>query len=95
MVLLQSINQSGATGAGKYTHNGVPRYYFTFQLGEELTIDATTKRFNKTFIYTIPEKIGTVDAIVEDMEIVAFVSKDAPIAEAPVINATKVSVIKK
>ncbi len=65
-------SQAGA--AGDYYHTS-PRAFLTSSLGDKLTLDAQGN-YSVEYTYTIPEKVGGFDCVLEDMEVVAFVHGD-------------------
>ena len=65
-------SQAGA--AGDYYHTS-PRAFLTSSLGDKLTLDAQGN-YSAEYTYTIPEKVGGFDCVLEDMEVVAFVHGD-------------------
>lgn len=72
VILTQSgmkARQSGVSGT--YEHNNAPRAFLSASKGDVLTLD--NGNYTKTYTYTIPEKVGTFDCVLEDMEVVAFV----------------------
>jgi hypothetical protein len=70
-----TLNPSQILPNGNYNHMHMLRDIISPVWGD--TIFATTQGslFSKTYTYAIPEKINTVDVLLEDIEIVAFVSK--------------------
>jgi hypothetical protein len=72
VILKQSGMQARQSGAsGTYEHNNAPRAFLSASKGDVLTLD--NGNYTKTYTYTIPEKVGTFDCVLEDMEVVAFV----------------------
>ena len=60
-------------GGNDYSHNHVMRASLTGTWGQELVLTPENK-YEMTFRYQLPEKIGDFDVVIEDMEIVAFVA---------------------
>ncbi len=60
-------------GSDNYTHNHAIRASLTGTWGQELVLTPENK-YEMTFRYELPEKIGNFDIVIEDMEIVAFVA---------------------
>lgn len=93
VILKQSgmkARQSGASST--YEHNNAPRAFLSASKGDVLTLD--NGNYTKTYTYTIPEKVGEFDCVLEDMEVVAFVHGDiSKDVERMVYNADQVSVI--
>lgn len=86
--------QSGASGT--YTHNYVPRMFFTAAAGDKVEVDADGN-FSVKFSEAIPETVGNFQTVAEDMQIVAFVHgnlKASNSGERYVYNADKVSLVE-
>lgn len=82
--------QSGASGD---YHHTAPRAFLTDGKGDKLTLDAEGN-YSVEYTYTIPEKVGSFDCVLEDMEVVAFVHGDITDANGrDVYNADKIDVL--
>ena len=82
--------QSGASGD---YHHTAPRAFLTDGKGDKLTLDAEGN-YSVEYTYTIPEKVGDFDCVLEDMEVVAFVHGDITDANGrDVYNADKIDVL--
>ena len=64
--------QSGASG--DYYHTA-PRKFLTAGVGDKLTLDAEGN-YSVEYTYTIPEKVGSFECVLKDMEVVAFIHGD-------------------
>ena len=72
--LTQSNIKASQTPSGSdYSHNHAIRATLTDTWGQELVLTPDNK-YEMTFRYELPEKVGKFDIVVEDMEIVAFVA---------------------
>ena len=60
-------------GGDDYSHDHAIRATLTDTWGQELVLTPENK-YEMTFRYQLPEKIGDFDVVIEDMEIVAFVA---------------------
>ena len=60
-------------GGDDYSHNHAIRATLTDTWGQELVLTPDNK-YEMTFRYQLPEKVGDFDIVVEDMEIVAFIA---------------------
>ena len=60
-------------GGDDYSHDHAIRATLTGTWGQELVLTPENK-YEMTFRYQLPEKIGDFDVVIEDMEIVAFVA---------------------
>ena len=60
-------------GGNDYNHNHAIRASLTGTWGQELVLTPENK-YEMTFRYQLPEKIGDFDVVIEDIEIVAFVA---------------------
>lgn len=60
-------------GSDDYSHNHAIRATLTGTWGQELVLTPDNK-YEMTFRYQLPEKIGDFDVVIEDMEIVAFIA---------------------
>lgn len=60
-------------GGDDYSHNHAIRATLTGTWGQELVLTPDNK-YEMTFRYQLPEKIGDFDVVIEDMEIVAFIA---------------------
>lgn len=84
-------SQAGA--AGDYYHTS-PRAFLTSSLGDKLTLDAEGN-YSVEYTYTIPEKVGSFECVLEDMEVVAFIHGDITDKDnREVYNADKIDVLK-
>lgn len=64
-------------GAGNnYRHMHMLRYMITGQWGDEVTTTTAGSLVNRTYTYTVPADYLSVPAIVENMKVVAFVTRD-------------------
>ena len=68
-----NIKAMQTNGGDNYSHNHAIRATLTGTWGEPLVLTPDNK-YEMTFRYQIPEKIGNFDVVLEDMEIVAFVA---------------------
>ncbi len=60
-------------GGDDYSHDHAIRATLTGTWGQELVLTPENK-YEMTFRYQLPEKIGDFDVVIEDMEIVAFIA---------------------
>ncbi len=82
--------QSGASG--DYYHTA-PRKFLTSGKGDQLILDAEGN-YSVEYTYTIPEKVGSFDCVLEDMEVVAFIHGDINDADKrEVYNADHVDIL--
>lgn len=82
--------QSGATG--DYNHTS-PRQFLTAGTGDKLTLDAEGN-YSVEYTYTIPEKVGSFDCVLEDMEVVAYVHGDINDKDnREIYNADKIDIL--
>ncbi len=82
--------QAGATG--EY-HHTAPRAFLTSGRGDKLTLDAQGN-YSVEYTYTIPEKVGGFDCVLENMEIVAFIHGDITDKNnRDVYNADKIDIL--
>ena len=82
--------QSGATG--DYNHTS-PRKFLTAGMGDKLTLDAEGN-YSVEYTYTIPEKVGSFDCVLEDMEVVAYVHGDINDKDnREIYNADKIDIL--
>lgn len=65
--------QSG--GSSNYSHQHMLRYLLTGQWGVEITETTEGSLYSKTFLYEIPEDYNDIDVVLEDLEVLAFVSE--------------------
>lgn len=83
---------SQAGSAGDYYHTS-PRAFLTSSLGDKLTLDADGN-YSVEYTYTIPEKVGSFDCVLEDMEVVAFVHGDIKDKDnREIYNADKIDIL--
>lgn len=76
--------QAGATNSKDYTHNSVLRAYLTPTWGEEITGCAKNAYFKRQYTFDIPEAIGILPVVPDDMEFIAFVTE----SRDDVVNST-------
>lgn len=67
--------QSGGGAGNNYLHMHMLRHFITGQWGEQINDAFEGSVVNKTFNYTIPESYNDVEAVVENMHVVAFVNE--------------------
>jgi hypothetical protein len=60
-------------GGDDYSHNHAIRASLTGTWGQDLVLTPENK-YEMTFRYQLPEKVGDFDIVLEDMEIVAFIA---------------------
>lgn len=64
-------------GAGNnYRHMHMLRYLITGQWGDQVTTTTAGSLVSRTYTYTVPESYRSVPAVVENMKVVVFVTKD-------------------
>ena len=87
-----------------YTHNHMLRKNITGTWGEEMPANASGTLYEKTFTYTIPAVIGdgagAVTAVLENLEIIVYVTQkqtqtSGKVYSYPVINVNKSSIVLK
>jgi hypothetical protein len=85
-------DQVGASG--DYYHTS-PRAFLTKSTGDQLVLDAEGN-YLVEYTYTIPEKVGEFDCVLEDMEVVAYVHGDINDKNnRDVYNADKIDILNK
>jgi len=67
--------QTGGGAGNNYNHMHMLREMLTGQWGVEITETTTGSLFTKTIAYEIPEDYTGVDVVLEDLDIVAFVTE--------------------
>ena len=83
--------QSGATGM--YTHNHAPRIFMTPAHGEALTV-GENGNYTWEGSVIIPESVGSVATVPDDMYVVAFIAMDGSDVETvDILNGAKASLI--
>ncbi len=96
MLVQSGIIGSQMSGGNDYEHKNMPRHMFTHWKGEAVTLDPTTRQFEKTIGYEIPEAFAGIDAVVENMDIIAYIAiDDLEKEDANILNAVRVPIIKK
>ena len=84
-------SQAGASG--DYYHTS-PRAFLTSSLGDKLTLD-NEGNYSVEYTYTVPEKVGDFDCVLEDMEVVAFIHGDIKDSDnREVYNADKIDILQ-
>jgi len=83
----------------KYKHNHMFRDAITGINGEAMDKNEKNYLYSKTFTYDIPETISKTNVVLEDLEIIVFVTEDTP-ANAKtiiprVVNVNKSSIVLK
>lgn len=68
--------QTGGGAGSNYRHMHMLRHMITGQWGDEVTTTTAGSLVNRTYTYTVPAAITNIPAIVENMKVVAFVTKD-------------------
>ena len=82
--------QSGASG--DYNHTS-PRKFLTEGTGDKLVLDKEGN-YSVEYTYTIPEKVGSFDCVLEDMEVVAFIHGDINDKDnREIYNADKIDIL--
>ncbi|HBZ65635.1 MAG TPA: hypothetical protein DEO70_02280 [Bacteroidales bacterium] len=67
--------QTGGGAGSNYRHMHMLRHLITGQWGDEVTTTTTGSLVNRTYVYTVPDSYRSVPAVVENMKVVAFVTK--------------------
>jgi hypothetical protein len=67
--------QTGGDAGNNYNHMHMLRELLTGQWGVEITETTTGSLYSKTIVYEIPNNYNDVDVILEDIDIVAFVTE--------------------
>ena len=68
--------QTGGGAGSNYRHMHMLRHMITGQWGDEVTTTTAGSLVSRTYTYTVPAAYLTIPAIVENMKVVAFVTKD-------------------
>lgn len=68
--------QTGGNAGNNYRHMHMLRHMITGQWGDEVTTTTAGSLVTRTYTYTVPEDYISVPAVVENMHILAFVTKD-------------------
>lgn len=66
--------QSGATNASTYVHNGVARHYLTEALMGDVLRMEDDGTFQMEYTCTVEDKYARLPSVIENMDVVAFVS---------------------
>ncbi len=67
--------QSGQGGGSEYNHTHRLVHMLTGQWGETINETSTGSFIDRNYTYTIPESYNNVDAVLADLEVVAFISE--------------------
>ncbi len=68
--------QTGGNAGSNYRHMHMLRHMITGQWGDEVTTTTAGSLVTRTYTYTVPADYISVPAIVENMQVVAFVTED-------------------
>ncbi len=68
--------QTGGGAGSNYRHMHMLRHMITGQWGDEVTTTAAGSLVNRTYTYVVPESFNNIQAVVENMKVVAFVAED-------------------
>jgi hypothetical protein len=68
--------QTGGGAGSNYRHMHMLRHMITGQWGDEVTTTTAGSLVYRTYTYTVPAAYINIPAIVENMKVVAFVTKD-------------------
>lgn len=68
--------QTGGGAGNNYRHMHMLRHLVTGQWGDEVTTTTAGSLVTRTYTYTVPDAYNNIPAIVENMKVVAFVTKD-------------------
>lgn len=63
---------------GLYKHNHMLRAYITGLSGESMQKNTSGTLYEKTFTYDIPAKINIADVVLEDVNVIVFVTENTP-----------------
>lgn len=66
--------QSGSSQGTEYVHDHVLRGYISPLWGDTLDTPQCGDYFTKTYTYTLPEIVGNIAVVPEDIEVIAFVA---------------------
>ncbi len=67
--------QSGGGAGNNYCHMHMLRHFITGQWGDEITTTTQGSLVNRIYTYVVPESYTNIPAIVEHMEVLAFVTE--------------------
>lgn len=67
--------QSGGGAGNNYRHMHMLRHLITGQWGDEVTTTTQGSLVNRTYTYVVPESYNNIPAVVEHMEVLAFVTE--------------------
>ena len=79
------------SATGKYNHMHILRGMVTPTWGDAITTTTATSLFEKEYTYTIPEKLGTHDIVLDDVIVLAFACEDQ---KYNVLNACEAEITK-
>ena len=82
------LNPEQDLGNEKYRHMHVFRHVLTPIWGDKISNTTKGNTDKKEYTYKIPEKIKSVNAVLEDIEILAFVSE----TKKTIISGTKATI---
>jgi len=68
--------QTGGGAGSNYRHMHMLRHMITGQWGDEVTTTTAGSLVTRTYTYTVPAAYNNIPAVVENMKVVAFVTKD-------------------
>lgn len=68
--------QTGGNAGNNYRHMHMLRHLITDQWGEAITPTTAGSFISRTYTYTVPAAYTNIPAIVQNMKVVAFVTKD-------------------
>ncbi|MGE5383692.1 MAG: Omp28-related outer membrane protein [Omnitrophica WOR_2 bacterium] len=68
--------QTGGGAGSNYRHMHMLRYMVTGQWGDQVTTTTAGSLVTRTYTYTVPAAYNNIPAVVENMKVVAFVTKD-------------------
>ncbi|MDD3280599.1 MAG: Omp28-related outer membrane protein [Bacteroidales bacterium] len=82
--------------SGLYKHNHMLRAYITSLLGESMQKNTSATFYEKTFTYDIPAKINIADVVLEDVNVIVFVTEntylDAATSGTRIVTACESSI---
>lgn len=68
--------QTGGGAGNNYLHMHMLRHMITGQWGDQVTTTTAGSLVTRTYTYTVPAAYNSIPAVVENMNVVAFVTKD-------------------
>lgn len=93
LIMQSGIKATQAGGGADYEHNFAPRAFLTAAMGDKLELK--DRKYSKSYTLTVPEKVGDYNVVLENVDVVSFITRNGRNAKnSPVLNTDMAPLIE-